>query len=118
MGDGIKQVHTAFRDPYVYLPAVDTMKVKMKWGLANYEDVQNADERNEPVDLVVLQKDYVGRCSNEAELRKYMEYMKQDFSKNAQCIGFYSDAKNKSLKGYRFLAENEFGMAFVRSDLQ
>ena len=119
MGARIEKVHTVFRDPYVYIPAIDTMKVKMKWGLANYGDIRNSDERTEFVDLVVLQRnDYVNRCSNEVELRKYLEYMKQDFSKNSPCIAFYSDAKNKNLKGYHFLVESEFGMAFVRSDLQ
>lgn len=117
LGNRLLDVHTAFRDPYAYLPEAATMKVRMKWGLANYEDLRDGEATEKMVDIVILQKDYIKRCSSEAELRKYMEYMKQDFDKNAQCIPFYSDAGEYRLKNFDFVAENDFGMAFIRSGL-
>lgn len=116
LGDRIQGVRSAFRDPYVYLPEVATTKVRMKWGLANYDDLRDG-EAEKMVDMVVLQKDYIKRCSSEAELRKYMEYMKQDFDKNVQCIPFYSDAGEYRLRNFDFVTENDFGMAFIRSGL-
>jgi hypothetical protein len=116
LGDKIKRVRSVFRDPYVYIPASEDVHVINKWGLASYSDIED-QKSNGRVDLIVLQKDYIGYCSSEAELRRYSDSMAQDYNSNSACIRFYSDASNRKLDGYAYLTENNFGVAFIKDDL-
>ncbi|NEV75668.1 hypothetical protein DYI24_01230 [Rhodopseudomonas sp. BR0C11] len=117
LGERIRSVKVTFRDPYIYFPDIEGVEVRKKWGLATYSELGGADTKMPQADLVMLQKDYIQRCSGEANLRKYMDYMKQSFDENRPCISFYSDAGSHRLSGYDFLIENEFGVAFIRRGL-
>ncbi|WP_346295506.1 hypothetical protein LRC39_20750 [Rhodopseudomonas sp. P1] len=118
LGSRSTKVRSVFRDPFAYVPDTDGVRVSMKWGLATYDNLIVERGSNEGlVDLVVLQKEYIGRCSSEDSLRRYMDYMKQSFEENRPCISFYSDAAAHKLKGFVFLTETDFGVAFIRQGL-
>lgn len=118
LGSRLTKVRSVFRDPLAYVADIKGVSVSMKWGLATYDNlVVERGNKDDLVDLVVLQKEYIERCSNEGNLRRYMDYMKQSFDENRPCISFYSDAAAHKLKGFVFLTETDFGVAFIREGL-
>ena len=96
---------TVFRDPYVYVPPLKNVDVRMKWGSADYRDIG----RLKP-DLILLQRDYVTTYSNPSIVNVSLKPEQAEES-----LIFYRDAKNNTIKGYHRILETPFGFSFERN---
>ncbi len=96
---------TVFRDPYVYLPPIEGMDVRMKWGSADYRDIEGIVP-----DLILLQSDYVAEYSDPATVDASF-----DAAQAKASLEFYRDASHNAIAGYRRILETPFGVAFART---
>ena len=95
-----------YRDVRAYVPPSDRWQVEMKWGLVDYEYIQELNP-----DVVVLQQ------------QRIKDYTLTDAVENAadsaqmeRTYRFYNDALQGKLEGYRLLLQDDFGIAFARQD--
>lgn len=95
---------TVFRDPYVYLPPLGNIAVNMKWGSADYDDIDSIKP-----DLIMLEKDFIRVYSDPKTIS-----ISFDQEQARRSYEFYLDAKNGSLKGFPKLLDTTFGIAFEK----
>jgi hypothetical protein len=95
-----------FRDPYVYVPPLTNVDTFMKWGSADYADI----DRIRP-DLILLEHDFIATYSNPHTVEVSL-----DQAQAARSLAFYRDAKQDAIRGYEKVVETRFGTAFVRRE--
>jgi hypothetical protein len=95
-----------YRDVRAYVPVSDRWQVDMKWGLVDYEYIQQLNP-----DLVVLQVQRIKDYTLAENIEDATDPAQMD-----RTYRFYNDAAQGKLEGYRLLLEDNFGMAFARQD--
>ena len=98
---------TVFRDVRAYVPESENLNVVMSWKVVDYIYIEELNP-----ELIVLQT------------QKINDYTKPNLIDSAQdknqmqlTIDFYSDAKEKNLINYTLIQEENFGLVFLRNDL-
>ena len=95
-----------YRDVRAYVPPSDQWQVEMKWGLVDYEYIQELNP-----DLVVLQQQRI----RDYTLQEAVENA-ADSAQMERTFKFYNDASEGKLVGYQLVYQDEFGIAFARQD--
>jgi hypothetical protein len=96
---------SVFRDPIVYLPPLNNVDVRMKWGTTDYSDINSINP-----DLILLQRDYITENSDPSVISVSI-----DPEQAKKSLIFYRDAKNNTIKGYHKILETPFGIAFEKN---
>jgi hypothetical protein len=95
-----------YRDVRAYVPVSDRWQVEMKWGLVDYEYIQQLNP-----DVVVLQQQRIKDYTLAENIEEAADQAQMD-----RTYRFYNDASQGKLEGYRLLVEDNFGIAFARED--
>lgn len=95
-----------YRDVRAYVPVSDRWQVEMKWGLVDYEYIQELKP-----DVVVLQQQRIKDYTLEENVENAA-----DAAQMERTYRFYNDASQGTLEGYRLLLADNFGIAFARQD--
>ena len=98
-----------YLDSSTYYPSSAPNKVVKKWGFATYEDIEDKD-----FDLIIFQRNYMDTCSDLKNLKTYTDYTKESLESFMLCHYFYNDVKNKNIRNFKLLYENELASAFIR----
>ena len=91
-----------YRDWKVYFPEQEGYAVKTDWNLASFGLIEEWHP-----DLILLEKENIRAYSAENVTEQAV-----NSDKMAQTAAFYAAAAEKSIPGYEFLLENNFGMVF------
>ena len=93
-----------FRDWKAYFPEQEGYAVETDWELGSLAFLEEWHP-----DLILLEKENIRAYSAEDVLEQAV-----NSDKMAETAAFYTAAAEKSIPGYEFLAENNFGMIFRR----
>lgn len=104
--DGDGSVVRVFRDPYVYLPPRNAFNQRMKWGSADYSDIDGFEPQ-----FVILLRNYIERNSDPERIN-----ISFDKKQAIRSYEFYKDSKNDVIRGYKAVFSNDFAVAFRRVD--
>jgi len=96
-----------YRDWRVYVREQPNWTIEMDWDLADYEYVQTLEP-----DILLLEWENIHYFSQASLLENSV-----DFSDNSLRYGFYLDALNEAIPGYRLVYKDDFGFVFVNNDL-
>lgn len=96
-----------YRDWRIYMPPAPRRQVEMNWDLATYDYILNLKP-----DLILLENANVALFSQPAVIGQAV-----DADRMVMLHDFYADAKAGSLRGYRQIYKNNFGLAFISEDL-
>jgi hypothetical protein len=99
-----KAAVTVFRDPYVYCPPRRGIDVRMKWGSADYHDIEALG-----ADFILLQDEYIRRYSDASIIE-----VSYDRGQALRSHEFYGDANRNAIRGFHRILATEFGAAFER----
>jgi hypothetical protein len=95
-----------YRDVRAYVPVSDRWDVDMKWGLVDYDYIEQLNP-----DVVVLQQQRIKDYTLAENVENAADPAQMD-----RTYRFYNDASQGKLEGYRLLLEDDFGIAFARQD--
>ncbi len=96
-----------YRDWRVYFPSQSGQQVEMNWELASYPLMEALRPQ-----LVLLERENVALFSQAFVMDRAV-----DRGNMAATHAFYGDAARETLKGYRLVYTDDFGMAFVSDAL-
>ena len=91
-----------YRDWKAYFPEREGYAVKTDWDLASFPLIEDWHP-----DLILLEKENIRAYGMDSVLEQAV-----NTDKMKQTVDFYTAAAAKSVPGYTFLYENEFGMVF------
>jgi uncharacterized protein YktA (UPF0223 family) len=96
-----------YRDWRIYFPSRPDREIEMSWDLASYDFIRPIHP-----DLILLERVNVNLFSNPESVEKAI-----DRDKSLQNYTFYKDALENRIEGYTLLYEDNFGLAFVKTNL-
>lgn len=95
-----------FRDVYVYVPNDPRFEDHFKWGVSDYEIAL----KNNP-DLLLMHKQHLYDYTQEGQLETAVD---PDFAFTVQ---FYNDVLNDNVEGFTLLYQDDFAIAYIRTEL-
>jgi hypothetical protein len=98
---------TLYRDWRAYIAPQSNWNVVMDWSLFDYSRV----EELKPT-VIFLEQENIHFFTNKQNVANAL-----DASDMQMKYRFYTDAANDNITGYRLIAEDDFGKAFIRQDM-
>ncbi len=96
-----------FRDVHTYVPDLPRWDIEFRWGLQDYETIQNAN-----ADVLVLWNQALHDYTQDGAAARAL-----DQAKFTESIQFYQDALNNTVEGYYMVYQDSFGVAYVSAAL-
>ncbi|MHC1782916.1 MAG: hypothetical protein AB9891_09205 [Anaerolineaceae bacterium] len=96
-----------YRDWHVYFPSSPMREIEMSWEMVSYDFIRPIDP-----DLILLDRENLDLFSTPESVEKSV-----DPQKALPVYEFYRDAKGNRIPGYVLMYEDNFGLAFVKTNL-